>query len=266
MFSLPLGFILLILFVFGCCIGSFLCVCSERLPKGQSIIHPGSHCPYCKQSIPWFLNIPIFGWIFLKGKTACCKKSIPLRYLLSEIFVGIAAVVFYLNCKSLFWPHFVLFCFLWIAFWTDFTTMIIPDEVSLLGICIGILLSFFYPQMHGVYENFLGMVTSLKCTCLGIGGLFLFISFIEFFLKKEAMGLGDVKLIGCIGAFLGWEGCLFSLFVGSIIGTAYIFIFYLYQRSVNKNHVQLRQKQIPFGPFLSIATIFYILYGSNALK
>ena len=266
MFDLPLGFILMILFVFGCCIGSFLCVCAERLPKGESIVYPASHCPFCKKSIPWFLNIPVLGWLFLKGKTACCQKKIPFRYFLSEVLTGITAVVFYWHSKEYFWPNFSLFCFLWCAFLTDSTDMIIPDEISLLGICVGVLMSFFYPQMHNCYENFEGMVSSLKSVCLGMGGLFLFISFVEFFLKKEAMGLGDVKLIGCIGAFLGGEGCLFSLFFGSIIGTVGIIMFYVYQKTIKKKNISLRNKQIPFGPFLSLAAIFYIFYGIDFIK
>ena len=266
MCDLPLGFILILLFVFGCCIGSFLCVCAERLPKGKSIVYPGSHCPFCKKRIPWYLNIPVVSWLCLKGKSVCCRKKIPFRYFLSEILTGIAAVAFYWHSKEFFWSHFTLFCFLWVALWSDFTDMIIPDEISLLGICIGVLMSFFYPQIHNCYETFEGMVTSLKSVCLGMGGLFLFISFVEFFLKKEAMGLGDVKLIGCIGAFLGWGGCLFSLFFGSILGTVGIILFYSYQKIVKRKHIQLRNKQIPFGPFLSLAAIFYLFYGIGFIK
>ena len=266
MFDLPLGFVLLILFVFGCCIGSFLCVCAERLPQGKSIVYPGSHCPFCQKKIPWFLNIPVISWLYLKGKSACCQKKIPFRYFLSEVLTGIGAIVFYVHSKELFFPYFALFCFLWVAFLTDLSEMIIPDEISLLGICVGVLMSFFYPQMHACYENFEGMVTSLKSICLGMGGLFLFISFLEFFLKKEAMGFGDIKLIGCIGAFLGWEGCLFSLFFGSIIGSVVMLLFFVFQKAINKKTIQLRNKQIPFGPFLSFAAIFYILSRVSLIK
>ena len=241
-------------------------VCAERLPKEQSIVRPGSHCPYCKEPIPWYLNIPVLGWLFLRGKSACCKKPIPFRYFLSEGLVGVVAVAFYLHNKEFFWPYFTLFCFLWVAFWTDFNDMIIPDEISLLGICMGVLLSFFYPKLHGEFENFSSMLTSLKSVCWSMGGLFLFISFVEFFLKKEAMGLGDVKLIGCIGAFLGWPGSLFSLFFGSIIGTVAMFLFYLFQKFINKKRISLHNQQIPFGPFLSLAAIFYIIYGFVMLK
>lgn len=261
--TLPIECNLLILFVFGSCIGSFLSVCIERWPKEQSIVQPASYCPYCQKKIPWYLNIPIFAWLFLRGKTACCGKKIPIRYFLSEIFIGLLAISVYFFHKNLFLPYFSLLCLLWVAFWTDVDTMLIPDEVTLLGIVIGILMSYFYPNLQGKHDAFQSMLVSLQGVCWGMGGLVCFISFVEFFLKKEAMGFGDVKLIGCIGAFCGWQGCLFSLFAGAIIGTFTVLCWGLFQIIIRKKKFIIRDKCIPFGPFLTIAVIIYVFFEKN---
>ena len=266
MVHLPISIQIIIVFIFGICLGSFLNVCIDRLPKGESIVHPGSHCPYCQKPIPWYLNIPLLSWLYLKGQTKCCQNTIPFRYFLSEIGVGIGAITIYLYFKQLALPHFLLFCFLWVAFFTDLNTLLIPDEISLLGITTGVLISYFFPQMHHQTNAFTGMLESIKCTCLGMGGLFCFICFAEFFLKKEAMGLGDVKLIGCIGAFLGLEGCMFSLFFGAILGSFLLILYGLYKKIVSKNYVSLKNKCIPFGPFLTIAAIIYMFFPHTFLN
>lgn len=266
MFDLPLVVQCFIVAIFGCCIGSFLCVCVERLPKGLSVVSPGSRCPHCGKSIPWYLNIPIISWLFLRGKSKCCKKAIPLSYFLSELSVGIMAGLLYFHSQKLFIPYFLLFCLLWVAFFIDLKTMTIPDEVTLLGIVLGVLASYFLPELQGKRETFYGLMGSIETTCLSMGGLFLFISIVEFFLKKEAMGLGDVKLMGCIGAFLGSNACLFSLFFGAILGTVCIYTNYLFRKFCLKQRVSLKNKLIPFGPFLALSTIFYLFFPQLMLK
>jgi len=262
MSHLPLGAQIIILFTFGICLGSFLNVCIDRWPKGESIIRPGSHCPYCKKPIPWYLNIPLLGWLFLRGKTACCSRPIPFRYFLSELGVGLGTVAIYLYSEPPipYIPYLILFCLLWVAFFTDIDTMLIPDEISLLGITLGILLSYIFPQLQYLENRFTAMMYSIEAACVSMGGLFCFISFVEFFLKKEAMGLGDVKLIGCIGAFLGVEGCLFSLFFGAILGSTSIISFKIYKRIFFKKQISLRNQRIPFGPFLAIAAFIYMFF------
>ena len=262
----PIGCVLLALFVFGSCIGSFLSVCIERWPKEQSIVRPASYCPYCQKKIPWYLNIPILAWLFLRGKSACCGKQIPIRYFFSEVFIGVLAIVIYWLHKDLFWPYFSLLCLLWVAFWTDLDTLLIPDEISLLGIVMGILMSYFFPKLHTEHDSFQGMLASIQGVCWGIGGLVCFISFVEFFLKKEAMGFGDVKLIGCIGAFCGWEGCLFSILAGAVIGTLVVFTWGFIQWIVQKKPFVIRDKCVPFGPFLSSAIALYILLDQAFFK
>ncbi len=266
MFDLPLAVQCFIAVVFGCCMGSFLCVCVERLPQGLSVISPGSRCLHCGKAIPWYLNIPIISWLFLRGKSWCCKKSIPITYFLSELIVGLMAGLLYMHSPKLFIPYFMLFCLLWVAFFIDLKIMIIPDEISLLGIVFGVLLSCFFPELQGKREPFYGLIRSVEVACLSMGGLFLFISIVEFFLKKEAMGLGDVKLLGCIGAFLGGEACLFSLFFGAILGTVCVLFGYVFQKFCLKRRVKLRNKRIPFGPFLALSTLLYLFFPQLMLK
>ncbi len=257
---LPFVSQIVIMFVLGACIGSFLNVCIERWPKGESIVYPRSYCVHCHQPIPWYLNIPILGWLFLRGKSACCQKRIPLRYFLLEVGFSFVTIFVYLHFRSLFLPFLVLFCLLWVAFFTDIDTMTIPDEVTLLGISLGIVLSYFYPELQKQSESFQGLIYSVQSTFLGMGGLFAFLSFAEFFLKKEAMGLGDVKLMGCIGAFCGWQTCLQALFLAAILGCFCLLFYYSFSTFLLKKEIQLKNKQIPFGPFLSIATVICVSY------
>ena len=142
----------------------------------------------------------------------------------------------------------------------------IPDEISLLGIVLGVLMCCFSPELQGEREPFYGLIKSVEIACLSMGGLFLFISVAEFFLKKEARGLGDVKLMGCIGAFLGSNACLFSLFFGAILGTVWVFLGYFFRKFYLKQHVKLKNKMIPFGPFLALSALLYLFFPQLMLK
>lgn len=259
MWELPFACQIVLLFVFGCCMGSFLSVCAERWGQDASIIAPGSHCPHCKKKIPWHLNIPVVSWVYLRGKSACCHQPIPVRYLLAECVVGLASAGFFAYFKTLYVPYFTLFCLLWIAFFTDLDTMIIPDEVTLFGMLLGCVFCCFWPELHGV-GRWTGALNGLQAACLSMGGLFLFMSFVEYFIKKEAMGLGDVKLMGCIGAFLGCQACVIILFSGAILGSLLLIGYAAWMRFVKKEEVNLRNKRIPFGPFLVISTILYLFF------
>ncbi|MBP5191531.1 MAG: prepilin peptidase [Opitutales bacterium] len=253
----------LVVFLFGTCIGSFLNVCIDRWPKRQSVLHPRSHCLHCGKPIPFYQNIPIVTWLWLKGKTSCCGKPIPVRYVLSEIFLGFMAVWMDPFRSNQTLPYFVFFCLLWVAFFSDLETFLLPDEVTLGGIGLGILCSLWYPQMHATTSVWESLQASLQGACWGIGGLFLFASIAEWIMQKEAMGLGDVKLLGCIGAFWGAQSCLWSLFLGAFVGTIWIGILFLRSKILsNPSPVSLHQK-IAFGPFLSIGAFVYTLILHN---
>ena len=246
------------LFIFGSCIGSFLNVCIDRWPKDQSIFRPRSHCPHCQTLIPWYLNVPVVTWLLLKGKTTCCGNRIPLRYILSEVGMGLLAVLTITFAKPIAIPCFILICLLWIAFFTDCETLLIPDQVTLSGLPLGILLSAFYPQLQLTSNAFEAVKESLIGMCIGAGSLFLIASIAEFFIKEEALGFGDMKLLGCIGAFLGTFGCLYTLLFGSIFGTIFLVVYGGFTKIFHLKTDVIRHRRMAFGPFLVLGTVTYM--------
>src|SRR5215472_13503777 len=150
--SVPFQFWSVVLFVFGCIVGSFLNVCIHRMPLGQSVVSPPSHCPHCRYSIPWYLNIPLITWLYLRGKCANCGAPISIRYFLVELLTGLE----FLAC----WLHFghqsaalaLVYGFflagLIVATFIDFEHFIIPDELTIGGIVVGFICSFFVPALH----------------------------------------------------------------------------------------------------------------------
>jgi leader peptidase (prepilin peptidase)/N-methyltransferase len=225
----------LTIFVFGACVGSFLNVCIHRIPAGQSVVTPGSHCA-CGAPIRWYDNIPILSWFLLRGRARCCGRRFGFRYPLVE---ALTAALF-LACWLLF-PHAKALCGMLLcaalvaATFIDLDHMIIPDAFTLwLGVA-GVLLSCAVPSLHG-QQHELFMIASLRSavdsvTGLLVGsGLVLWIALVaEAVLKKEAMGFGDVKFVGAIGAFTGWTGAVAAVFGGAVIGTLWFAFALLWQ-------------------------------------
>ncbi len=270
-------FFQIIAFAFGAIVGSFLNVCIYRIPEGKSIVTPGSQCS-CGQPIPWYHNIPIFTWLILRGKSACCKKSFSIRYPAIEL---LTAVLFALSW-GLFTPTTALIGMLFIsilicATFIDLDHMIIPDRFSIGGALIGVTLSFAIPSLHG-YESDLFIFDSLHSGFESIIGLLIGSSIIlwigllaEIILKKEAMGFGDVKFLGAIGAFIGWQGAIFAIFGGAIIGTFWFALFLLTKGVFGKKKAdkekepssepnQLLGHHTPFGPMLAAGGLLYFLF------
>ena len=241
------------LFAIGACIGSFLNVCIYRLPEEKSIISPPSHCPYCKNKLKWYHNIPILSYIFLRGKCAFCGKKISIRYFVVEFLAGIFLIINY-NIYRFSFDFFFYSIFIYlllIVIFADLKYMIIPDEVSIGGIIAGFVLSFF--------SNSITFKDSIIGIIIGGGILYLVIILYYFATKKEGMGGGDVKLLAMIGAFLGYKSILFVIFAGSLIGTL-IGVPFMLIKGKDKNFA------IPFGPFLSIAAIIYLYEGEKILN
>ena len=240
------------LFIFGACIGSFLNVCIYRLPEEKSIISPPSHCPVCKNRLKWFHNIPLISYIFLRGKCAYCGARISIRYFVVEFLSGIFLVInhsiFGFSFDFFFYSTFILLIL--IVIFADLKYMIIPDEVSIGGIIIGFIMSFF--------SNSITWKQSLIGILAGGGILYLVIILYYLATKKEGMGGGDVKLLAMIGAFLGFKAVLFSIFIGSLLGT----IIGVPVMLINKKD---KNFAIPFGPFLSIAAILYLYMGDKLI-
>ena len=170
----PFEFWALTFFVFGCIVGSFLNVCIYRMPLGLSVVSPSSHCPHCKYSIPWYLNVPLVTWVSLHGKCKNCGAPIALRYFLVELLTGIAFLGCWLNfgdtvhllASALLALVFCLFIAgLIVASFIDFEHFIIPDEISIGGAVVGLVCSILIPQLHGTES----MVVGVRESLLGIG-------------------------------------------------------------------------------------------------
>ncbi len=150
----PFQFWSVVLFVFGCMIGSFLNVCIHRMPLEQSVVSPPSHCPHCNYSIPWYLNIPLVTWLYLRGKCANCGAAISIRYFLVELLTGLT----FLSCWLKFGHQSAVLALILCMFlsgliaatFIDFEHFIIPDQITLGGIVVGFLCSFVVPALHGV--------------------------------------------------------------------------------------------------------------------
>ncbi|MGF1530029.1 MAG: prepilin peptidase [Puniceicoccaceae bacterium] len=223
-------------FVFGASIGSFLNVCIYRIPAGISIIHPGSRCPHCGTPIRWYDNLPIIGWLRLKGKARCCGAPISVRYPAVEALTGALIATVLLQHPfplSLIWVTFV--AILVVVTFIDLDHLIIPDRFSIGGTFLFLFLSLIAPQIHGIGPyamdaSFEAGVRALVGVAVGTATV-CWISMIgEAILNKPAMGQGDYKLMGLIGAALGWEGALFSIFGGAFIGTVILLPVLLLQR------------------------------------
>lgn len=353
--AVPFHFWSLCFFVFGCIVGSFLNVCIHRMPLGQSIITPPSHCPHCKYSIPWYLNIPLVTWLALRGRCKNCGAPISPRYFIVELLTGIA----FLSCWLKFGDHAhplssiplavmyaVFIAGLIAATFIDFEHFIIPDEITFGGIAVGLIVSFILPKLQdtplhvtGLFRSFLGaavgagvvyailrfgkllfgrqrlklagatkivfsdtslhlpdkeipyedvfyrksdaivlqaqtvelvdrsykdVTVRLSPTALQIGDEkmlpdevpFMECVSAEVVLPREAMGLGDVKFMSAIGAFIGWQGVFFSLMVSSMIGAA-----------VGLSLILMRRREfssrMPYGPYIALAAVIWLFIGKK---
>ena len=258
--------IILLTILAGLIVGSFLNVCIYRMPSEKSIVMPRSYCPACKHQIPWYDNIPVLSFILLLGKCRFCKNRISLRYIVVEVLTALifAVIVKELGLNAVSIIYMVLSCGLIIATFIDFEHQIIPDEITYGGMALGLLLSFAFPQLHNTANRFYALRESLFGLILG-GILILLIASIGTiaFRKKlkeigqeSAMGGGDVKYLAMIGAFLGWQGAVLVFFMapffGSVIGVI--------------EKLRNRADIIPYGPYLSIATLITILWGDRILQ
>jgi leader peptidase (prepilin peptidase)/N-methyltransferase len=352
---LPFHFWSLVFFAFGCIIGSFLNVCIHRMPLGMSIVTPKSHCPHCKYSIPWYLNIPLVTWLALRGRCKNCGAPISVRYFVVELLTGMA----FLSCWLAFgdagnplpslpvaFVYAVFLAGLIVATFIDFEHFIIPDEITIGGMAAGFAASFFLPVLQGatalnvgMRRSFIGAIAGaaaiyailrlgkllfgrqrvklpadtkivfgensvhlsdkeipyeelfyrksdvivlhartvelvdrgyqdvlvrLSPSALEIGGEKMNPDDVpcmeavsaEIILPREAMGLGDVKFMGAIGAFLGWQAVIFSLMLSSMIGAA-----------AGVTLIVMRRREwssrMPYGPYIALASAIWLFGGKK---
>ncbi len=351
--QVPFHFWSVVYFVLGCMVGSFLNVCIHRLPLGQSIVSPPSHCPHCNYAIPWYLNIPLVTWLSLRGRCRNCGARITFRYFLVELVTGLVFLACWLKFGRVSAGLALVYSFflagLIAASFIDWEHFIIPDSITLGGMGAGVICSFFLPRLHGAKSLPAGMVQSLLGMGVGAGliyailrlGKVLFgrhrlalpahskvvftetavclpdkeIPYDELFyresdvialeaqrvelvdrcyanvlvrltpqtlqigedkldpekvphleavsaeivLPREAMGLGDVKFMAAIGAFLGWQAVIFSLMASSIIGSVVSLALIL----VKKHEWSAR---LPYGPYIAMAAALWIFAGRQLLN
>ena len=346
--GVPFHFWSVVFFVFGSIVGSFLNVCIYRLPLGQSIVSPPSHCPHCRYSIPWYLNIPLATWVWLGGRCRNCGAPISVRYFLVELLTATMFLACWLGfgrqsvALTLVYGGFI--AGLIAATFIDLEHFIIPDEITVGGSVAGIVCSLLWPRLHGQATATESVLQGLFGLGVGAGliysilriGKWLFgrqrvllenktriiftetalhlpdreIPFEELFyrrsdvvalhaetveladrcyrdvlirlspetlqigedrfnpvavpwmeavsaevvLPREAMGLGDVKFMAAIGAFLGWQAVIFSLMLSSIIGSI-----------IGIALILLRKREwssrLPYGPYIALAATLWIFYG-----
>jgi leader peptidase (prepilin peptidase)/N-methyltransferase len=235
------------LFVIGLCVGSFLNVVIVRFPKKESIVTPPSHCPYCNNRIAVYDNIPLLSFLLLRGRCRNCKKRISFQYPTIELIAGIVLpLTLYLFGFGLkFFQTFIFLYLLIPLFMIDLRHRLVPDKITIPGIVIGFGFSFFLPDMEW-YTSLIGIV---------VGGLILLIVSLvgKWVFKKEAMGMGDVLIFMLVGAFVGWRGVILTLLIASLLGSI-----------IGSIVVMRRQKKdttIPFGPFITVASVITFFFG-----
>jgi leader peptidase (prepilin peptidase)/N-methyltransferase len=240
-------------FVFGMVVGSFLNVCICRIPKNESIVSPPSHCPGCSYQIRWYDNIPLVSYLLLKGKCRGCGAPISLQYPLVELLNGVLTLLLFLRFGPTlaFAALFLLCSALVVITFIDIEHQIIPDEISLSGIVVGFVLSFFL-KGHSWLNSLLGIL-------LGGGGLLLIAYTYQRLTGKDGMGGGDIKLLAMMGAFLGWKAVPFIIFASSLVGSLVGVSLMLIQKKNSK-------LAIPFGPYLAFGAVLYIFYGKSLIQ
>lgn len=346
--AVPFHFWSVVMFVLGSIVGSFLNVVIYRLPLGKSIIHPPSHCPHCGYSIPWYLNIPLVTWVYLRGRCRHCDAPISVRYFLVELLTAMLFLNAWLH-YGFRWPAVALIysgllSLLIAATFIDFEHFIIPDEITIGGAAIGFIISIIVPILHNGNSIADGMGASLLGIGFGAGIVYFILRVGKIFfgrqtiaipqeakiifgqeaihlpdkdipyedvfyrdsdeivleartvelldrcyknvpvtlrpgsltigqeaidpesvhhmevvsssivLPREAMGMGDVKFMAAIGAFLGWQGVLFCLMVSSMIGAV-----------VGVGLIAARKRdwssKLPYGPYIAMAAAIWIFGG-----
>lgn len=260
-------------FILGAALGSFANVCARRIPAGISVVSPGSRCESCKIPIRAHHNIPILSWIFLAGRCSRCRERISIEYPLVELLCAALALFLYrefgASVELLF--YMALCTALVVITLIDIRHMIIPDVITLPGIAAGVALNAIGSNWGAVADAIfspdlaeflpatanIAIFNSIGGALFG-GGAFLLVAVVYRALrKKEGMGMGDIKLVAMLGAFFGMWGVLVIIFLSSVLGTL-----------IGLSVIILRRKgsgyAIPYGPFLSLSAVLYLL-GDNLL-
>jgi leader peptidase (prepilin peptidase)/N-methyltransferase len=291
--------VIVIFFLFGIVIGSFLNVCITRIPEGVSIVSPGSRCPRCETPIKPYDNVPVLAWIWLRGKCRNCGLPISSMYPLVELLTGLLFVACYLEFgiaqATVKWLFFI--CLIIILSVTDLRVRLLPDVITWPGFAAGVLFSAFVPPNDGVAfllslrlfhqlppEQVLGVIEALLGAAFGSLLLWGAAALYKLVRRREGMGQGDVKMMLMVGAFLGVRNAFITILLGtllgSILGVAVIAIMYaggagrrLAERASQRglgsvNQIRwliASQYHLPLGTFLGIAALIVVFVFSSSL-
>ncbi|HLE41094.1 MAG TPA: prepilin peptidase [Nitrospirota bacterium] len=266
--------ITVVVLLFGLIVGSFLNVCIVRLPRGRSIVSPPSHCPLCKKSLKFYDNIPVISFLILRGRCRSCGEPISWRYPAVELLNGLL-YVWTVSEFGIGWETFLVMAFcsaLIVITFIDYDHQIIPDVITLPGMLAGLMLAPFVmsaladplpfhlggllphagPYLTGFLNSFIGLLFGAT-PLFAIGWLW------EKLRNIEAMGGGDVKLMGMVGSFLGWKGALLTIMLGALAGSVVgITLILLHRHKMDK--------VIPFGPFLAVGAVMTLFYGYDIIS
>ncbi|MFH0908623.1 MAG: prepilin peptidase [bacterium] len=253
------AYLTVLAFFFGACVGSFLNVCIYRIPREESVVHPRSHCPQCGKMIAWYDNIPLVSYLALRATCRHCGLHIRIRYFLVELLTAVLFLLVWNRygldvVTPIYW---LVISGLVLGTFVDFEHMIIPDRVSLGGMAAGLVCSILAPSLHGETEWYRGLIDSAVGLAVGSGSLWSVGVLGKMVFKKDAMGLGDVKLLGGLGAFLGWQSVIFTIMVSSLFGS-FVGICFIISRKKEW------QSRIPYGPYLALAAVVWMLGGNGA--
>lgn len=242
---------LVLIFLIGLCLGSFLNVVIYRLPREQSLALPSSHCPKCKHKLKWFHNIPLFSYFYLKAKCKFCHKKISWIYPFVELLTAVTCVFLYLHFGSnrLFLETVVFSLILISLVFIDFEHQILPDELTLLLLWIGLIVSIL-PGFTEPSEAIVGAAA-------GYFSLWFIAKLYEFVTHREGMGYGDFKLLAALGAWAGWQALPWIVLVAALLGSIVALGLIMLKKANGKT-------AIAFGPYLALAGWIVLLWGKQA--
>lgn len=249
---MPEPVMLVIVGALGLAVGSFLNVCIYRLPRRESLVFPASHCTSCGRALSWYENVPVGSYLVLGGRCRSCRARIALMYPLVEVAAAVIAVTWYLQygLSLLFVSRLVFALALLVLFVIDLQQRILPNVITLPGIVVGLVFSPFVPP--GWREALIGAL-------IGGGGLFVVAEGYYRIRGEEGLGMGDVKMLGMIGAFLGWKLMLLTLVLSSLAGS----LVGVLMIASGKGDMKYA---LPFGTFLTLGALAACIFGDPIVR
>lgn len=237
----------------GLIFGSFANVCVHRIPLRQSVAFPASHCPHCDHAIDWFDNIPLFSWLWLRGRCRHCSHPIAWRYPLLELLMGVswAFLAWHFGPTLQCLEALVLFFLLWVLTVIDLETGLLPNALTFPGMALGLVFSWLLGGQEGLIDGVIGAIAGYGIFW-GVARIFLLLT------GREGMGYGDFKLLAMLGAFMGWQALPFVIFASSLVGAVIGSLFLLLSR-------RGLRAEIPFGPYLALAGMAWFIWGQELL-